>query len=140
MQGRAAAPSRSAALSLSTAQRCRVQAARLTVSNPPHPMAAAIQAELERITTDVAASVSAGADAADEPIAAPLSIVVFGATGDLAREKLYPSFRNLMVKGLLPYGSTIMACVLLRLAWDRSSCAAPSSSFASAAALARTVR
>ena len=130
---------RSAALSLSTAQRCRVQAARLTVSNPP-PMAAAIQAELERITTDVAASVSAGADAADEPIAAPLSIVVFGATGDLAREKMYPSFRNLMVKGLLPYGSTIMACVLLRLAWDRSSCAAPSSSFASAAALARTVR
>eukprot|EP01043_Picozoa_sp_COSAG02_P094340 COSAG02_NODE_30785_length_545_cov_1.114350_1_plen_72_part_00 len=55
-----------------------------------------IQAELERITKDVAASVSAGADASDDPIAAPLSIVVFGATGDLAREKLYPSFRNLM--------------------------------------------
>lgn len=71
----------------------------------------AIQAELERITKDVASSVSAGADASDDPIAAPLSIVVFGATGDLAREKLYPSFRNLMVKGLLPYGSTIMACV-----------------------------
>jgi hypothetical protein len=70
-----------------------------------------IQAEMERITKDVAASVSAGADASDDPIAAPLSIVVFGATGDLAREKLYPSFRNLMVKGLLPYGSTIMACV-----------------------------
>lgn len=74
---------------------------------------AAIKAELERITADVAKSVAAGADAADEPIGAPLSIVVFGATGDLAREKLYPSFRNLMVKGLLPYGSTIMACVLV---------------------------
>ena len=32
-----------------------------------------IQAELERITKDVAASVSAGADASDDPIAAPLS-------------------------------------------------------------------
>lgn len=74
-------------------------------------MAAIIAAEVERITTDVAASVAAGADATDEPIEKPLSIVVFGATGDLAREKLYPSFRKLMAKGLLPYGSTIMACV-----------------------------
>jgi hypothetical protein len=84
---------------------------------------AAIKAELERITADVAKSAAAGADAADEPIGAPLSIVVFGATGDLAREKLYPSFRNLMVKGLLPYGSTIMACVLVRFYCRRSSTA-----------------
>jgi hypothetical protein len=41
---------------------------------------AAIKAELERITADVAKSAAAGADAADEPIGAPLSIVVFGAT------------------------------------------------------------
>lgn len=72
---------------------------------------AKVQAELERITKDVAASVAKGVDASDNPITVPLSIVVFGATGNLAREKLYPSFRNLMFKGLIPYGSTIMACV-----------------------------
>eukprot|EP01050_Picozoa_sp_SAG11_P019507 SAG11_NODE_3116_length_2674_cov_4.690097_3_plen_212_part_00 len=68
-------------------------------------------AEIERLTNDVAESVAAGAGAAstDAPIVKPLSIVVFGATGDLAREKLYPSFQQLMLKGLLPYGSTIMA-------------------------------
>ena len=74
-------------------------------------MAALIAEEVARLTKDVAASVAAGAEATDEPIEKPLSIVVFGATGDLAREKLYPSFRKLMAKGLLPYGSTIMACV-----------------------------
>ena len=74
-------------------------------------MAELITAEVEKLKADVAASVAGGAEASDEPIANPLSIVVFGATGDLAREKLYPSFQQLMLKGLLPYGSTIMACV-----------------------------
>ena len=74
-------------------------------------MAELIAAEVEKLKADVAASVAGGAEASDEPIAKPLSIVVFGATGDLAREKLYPSFQQLMLKGLLPYGSTIMACV-----------------------------
>jgi glucose-6-phosphate 1-dehydrogenase len=72
-------------------------------------MAELIAKEIARLEADVAASASAGAAESDAAIAKPLSIVVFGATGDLAREKLYPSFQQLMLKGLLPYGSTIMA-------------------------------
>ena len=82
-----------------------------TFSSINAKMAELIAAEVEKLKADVAASVAGGAEASDEPIANPLSIVVFGATGDLAREKLYPSFQQLMLKGLLPYGSTIMACV-----------------------------
>lgn len=46
-----------------------------------------------------------------EPISAPVSLVIFGATGNLAREKLYPALYRLMASGLLPRESTIMACV-----------------------------
>ncbi len=46
-----------------------------------------------------------------EPISTPVSLVIFGATGNLAREKLYPALYTLMASGLLPRESTIMACV-----------------------------
>jgi glucose-6-phosphate 1-dehydrogenase len=68
-----------------------------------------MEADLSAYLADVKESVSSAGGAADAPISAPLSIVIFGATGDLAREKLYPSLVQLMRKGLLPYGSTIMA-------------------------------
>eukprot|EP01052_Picozoa_sp_SAG31_P010511 SAG31_NODE_578_length_13949_cov_5.041372_2_plen_77_part_00 len=75
-------------------------------------MANLIASEIERLKDDVAKSAATGKAADDTPVATPVSIVVFGATGDLAREKLYPSFQQLMLKGLLPYESTIMGSVL----------------------------
>lgn len=39
----------------------------------------------------------------------PVTIVIVGATGDLAQKKLFPSLFNLYKKGLLPEGSSIIA-------------------------------
>ena len=65
--------------------------------------------DLSIYLADVADSVVAGAAAADSPVSSPLAIVIFGATGDLAREKLYPALYNLMTKGLIPFNSTVTA-------------------------------
>ena len=40
----------------------------------------------------------------------PLSIVIFGATGDLARKKLFPALYQLCVLGLFPRDVNIVAC------------------------------
>ena len=42
--------------------------------------------------------------------AMPLTVVIFGATGELARKKLLPSLYQLCVLGLLPRDLTIVAC------------------------------
>ncbi|WP_312077902.1 glucose-6-phosphate dehydrogenase [Chryseobacterium sp.] len=39
----------------------------------------------------------------------PTSIIIFGATGDLAKRKLFPAFYNLYIDGRMPKGFTIIA-------------------------------
>jgi glucose-6-phosphate 1-dehydrogenase len=45
---------------------------------------------------------------AEPPLAAPVQIVVFGLTGDLARKKLLPAFYHLLDQKALPAGSRII--------------------------------
>ncbi|MEF9477938.1 hypothetical protein OWR28_09700 [Chryseobacterium sp. 1B4] len=39
----------------------------------------------------------------------PTNIVIFGATGDLAKRKLFPAFYNLYIDGRMPKGFNIIA-------------------------------
>ena len=44
-----------------------------------------------------------------KPIVEPTVLVIFGATGDLAQNKLYPALFDLFTKGLLPQKIAILA-------------------------------
>ena len=76
-------------------------------------MADDVASEIQRLNADVTQSVEDFNNNSEEALSAPLSVIIFGATGNLAREKLYPALQQLMLKGFLPYGSTVMACVSL---------------------------
>ena len=39
----------------------------------------------------------------------PTTIIIFGATGDLAKRKLFPAFYNLYIDGRMPKGFNIVA-------------------------------
>lgn len=45
----------------------------------------------------------------DNTILHPTTIVIFGATGDLAKRKLFPAFYNLYIDGRMPKGFNILA-------------------------------
>ncbi|MFY1047190.1 glucose-6-phosphate dehydrogenase [Chryseobacterium sp. GP-SGM7] len=45
----------------------------------------------------------------DNTILQPTTIVIFGATGDLAKRKLFPAFYNLYIDGRMPKGFNILA-------------------------------
>lgn len=45
----------------------------------------------------------------DDTILHPTTIVIFGATGDLAKRKLFPAFYNLYIDGRMPKGFNILA-------------------------------
>ncbi len=57
----------------------------------------------------VSTSVIPGAAIRTETGASPCALIVFGATGDLARRKLFPALYNLHVGGHLPEGVQIVA-------------------------------
>ena len=61
-----------------------------------------LEADLERRAAVVPPSSN------DASSTVPLSIVVFGGTGNLAREKLYPALYQLMASDRLPRSSTIV--------------------------------
>ena len=55
--------------------------------------------------------------AATVPMHEPLSIVIFGATGDLAKKKLYPAVAQLMAQGLVPKHTNVVG--FARSAYER---------------------
>jgi glucose-6-phosphate 1-dehydrogenase len=54
----------------------------------------------------------------ERPIAAATALVIFGATGDLARRKLLPAVYNLGHEGLLPHGFRLVAVARSELSDD----------------------
>lgn len=61
-----------------------------------------VKPESGRTATDRLAEIHGRPNAPDLRIADPCIVVIFGASGDLARRKLLPSFYNLAKDGLLP--------------------------------------
>ena len=59
-------------------------------------MADNVASEIQRLNADVTQSVEDFNNNSEEALSAPLSIIIFGATGNLAREKLYPALQQLM--------------------------------------------